>query len=136
MGSTQSLKFCSILALNLALKNNNVAKNQNFRKNYILSVSPKSQKITDFFCKIKQNNFFGGSKLGLNFPLWSRQRVIRNLHIVYYRNISLNVLDVKFQFLFIFCSHFYLEEALRFPGLGLNCINFVRYWDNNSCKQH
>ena len=63
MGSTQSLKFCSILALNLALKNNNVAKNQNFRKNYILSVSPKSQKITDFFVKLNKINFFLGPNL-------------------------------------------------------------------------
>ena len=119
MGSTQSLKFCSILAPNLALfktttlvKTKISAKTTSQRKSQV----PQNHR---FFCKIKQNKFFFGSKLGLNFPLWSRQRVIRNLHIVYYRNISLNVLDAKFQFLFIFCSHFYLEEALRFPGLGL-----------------
>ena len=87
MEGTQSLQFFSILGPNLALVYQNITKNQNFHKNCILrnikqcktQVSEKSKNS----CKIKQKRkFFFGPKLGLNCPLWLRQRVIRNSHIV------------------------------------------------------
>ena len=63
-------------------------------------------------------------------------RVSRNSQIVYNRNILLNVLDAKFQFLCIFCSRLYLEEALRLFDLGLNCDHFDGFGGNSSSKQH
>ena len=74
--------------------------------------------------------------MGLNSSLWLRKRVIKNSQIVYNRNILLNVLDAKFQVLFIFCSRLFLEEALRLFGLGPNCGHFGGFGDNNSGKQH
>ena len=95
------------------------------------------------FTKLKKETFFP-SKLVPNCPLWLRQRVIRNFHIVYKvynRNIPLHVLDAKFQFRCICRSQLYLEEALRFFDLGLNWTHFVGgfFWreeGNNSSKQH
>ena len=68
--------------------------------------------------------------------MWLCQRVIRNSQMVYNRNIRLNVLDAKFQFLFSFFSRLYLEEALHFSGLGPNCGHFGGFGGNYSSIQH
>ena len=91
MGRTQSLKFWSIFGLNLPREKKNIAKNQTFRRNYILrtirrhkfQVPDKSQ---NSYKIIKKNPFFE-PKMGLNCPLGPAQGVNTNSHIVYNRNI-------------------------------------------------
>ena len=94
------------------------------------SISTRSQKNHRILVKLNKKAFFG-SKLGLNCPLWLRQRVIRNSHIVYNGNIPLHVLGAKFQFLCICSFWLYLEEALRVFGLGPDCAHFGGFWSNN-----
>ena len=99
------------------------------------TVTPRPQKNHRILVKLnkKRNIFWAqtGSKLPpplppllTSPPLWLRQWVIRNSQIA------------KFQFLCIFCSWLYLEEAIRFFGLGPNCGHFGGFEGNNSRKQH
>ena len=100
------------------------------------SVSPTSQKSHILLVKLYKKPQFCGPKLGLNYPLWPRQSVIRNSLNIYHRNIPLHVLDDKIQFLCICCSWLYLKKALRFFGLRPNWTYFVGFRGNNYSKQH
>ena len=94
------------------------------------SISTRSQKNHRVLVKLNKKTFFG-PKLGLNCPLWLRQGVIINSHIVYNENIPLHVLGAKFQFLCICSFCLYLEESLRVFGLQPNCAHFGGFWSNN-----
>ena len=107
--------WCTAGKPKILLKTKNVAKTISLGISNSISLgSQKNHRIL-----VKSNKkYFCGRKLGLNCPQWPHQRVIRNSHSLYNRNIPLNVLDAKFQFLWICCSGVYLEEAPRFFGLG------------------
>ena len=103
-------------------------KNQNFWKKYTLrninNVSFRPQKNHILLLKLSKSIF--GPKLGMNFPLGLRQRVISNSHKAYNRTIHLYA---KFQLLGICCSRLYPGEKTMFflfrtqlpQSVGLGC---------------
>ena len=78
-------------------KNENIAKNQSFPRNYILrAIQQRKSQVPDksqnSFKNYQKNRFFG-PKMGVNCPLGWNQRVETNCHIAYNRTIHPYFLD-------------------------------------------